>query len=103
MHLQRYPKTHSTSLNLTSSGVGIHHRNNINTQGKNTYRMATPIVNDTTPWLRHNGWQFQDIGATLHFYVLEYLLHLEVQVWGVVSVLDVGCPGDALDCPPLTQ
>jgi hypothetical protein len=65
--------------------------------------MATPIGNDTTPWPRHNGQQFHHIGATLHFYVLDFLFHLEVQVRGGVSVLDGGCPGDAPDRPPPTQ
>jgi hypothetical protein len=78
MHLQRYPKTLSMSSSLTSNGIGMHHRNNINTQGYNTYRTATPIGNDTTSWPRHNRRQFLNIGATLHFYVLDFLFLFEV-------------------------
>jgi hypothetical protein len=72
MHLQRYPKTLSTSSSSMSNGVKMHHGNNINTQGYNTYRTATPVGNDTTSWPRHNRRQFHDIGATLHFYVIVF-------------------------------
>jgi hypothetical protein len=40
--------------------------------------------------------------GTHTFHVLGSSL-LGEQVWGGVSVLDGGCPGDAPDCPPPTQ